>query len=494
MKASVSPLSILLLGILGFLSGCATRPVNPPVTQIDPDGGYRFETRHRKAVDQENLVILAFSGGGTRAAAFSYGVLEFLRRAEMVMPNGQKVRMLDEIDVITGVSGGSFTALSYALYGDKLFDESEKRFLKRNVQGEIVSRVLSPTYWPSLASTAWGRSELAANLYDEILFNNATFGDLGKGKGPMVLVAATDITTGSRFTFHQREFDAICSDLSKFPLSRAAAASSAVPVVLSPITLNNYGGTCNWVDPDWIKPFSDPNNPSRPAARIMRTVAAEHAFANGAKRPYLHLVDGGVSDNVGMRNVLESLEMLEALSDSGIPTPLDKVRRVIVFMVNSMSSPKTNWDESESPPGTVDILLKAAGTPIDHYSYEAAELLRDTAARWRTARLIKNSPAMKANKDPEVQAALRAPMAEIYAIDVSFQSLDDQAERDYLNQLPTSFVLDDEAVDRLRAAAGKIILKAPDFKRLQTDVSLTFGPDPIYPPAPVKTETPPLGG
>ena len=98
MKASVSPLSILLLGILGFLSGCATRPVNPPVTQIDPDGGYRFETRHRKAVDQENLVILAFSGGGTRAAAFSYGVLEFLRRAEMIMPNGQKVRMLDEID------------------------------------------------------------------------------------------------------------------------------------------------------------------------------------------------------------------------------------------------------------------------------------------------------------------------------------------------------------------------------------------------------------
>ena len=101
---------------------------------------------------------------------------------------------------------------------------------------------------------------------------------------------------------------------------------------------------------------------------------------------------------------------------------------------------------------------------------------------------------MKANKDPEVQAALRAPMAEIYTIDVSFQSLDDQAERDYLNQLPTSFVLDDEAVDRLRAAAGKIILKAPDFKRLQTDVSLTFGPDPIYPPASVKTETPPLGG
>ena len=227
---------------------------------------------------------------------------------------------------------------------------------------------------------------------------------------------------------------------------------------------------------------------------MMRTVAADHAFADGANRPYLHLVDGGVSDNVGMRNVLDALEALEALYDSGIPTPLDNARRIIIFMVNSMSSPKTHWDESESPPGTVDILLKAAGTPIDHYSYEAMELLKDTAARWRTARLIKNSAAMKANKDSEVTAAIRAPMADIYTIDVSFQALDDQTERDYLNELPTSFVLGDEAVDRLRAAAGNIIVKAPDFKRLQNDVSLTIGPDPIYPPAPVKKELPLLGG
>ena len=494
-KAKIRPLAILILGFLGFLSGCATRPVNPPITQIDPSSGYRFDTRHREAVDQENLVILAFSGGGTRAAAFSYGVLEFLRRAEMVMPNGKKIRMLDEIDVITGVSGGSFTALSYALYGDKLFDDYEKRFLKRNVQGEIVSRVLSPTYWPSLASTAWGGSEIAANLYDEILFNNATFGDLNKGPGPMVLVGATDITTGSRFTFHQAEFDAICSDISKFPLSRAAAASSAVPVVLSPVTLNNYGGTCNWTIPAWLKPFSDADNPSRPAARLMRTVASEQAYADGANRPYLHLVDGGVSDNVGMRNVLDSLEMLEALYDTGIPTPLDKVRRIIVFVVNSVSTPKTNWDKYEEPPGTVDILLKAAGTPIDHNSWEAIELLKDTAARWRTARLIKNSAAMKNNKDPAIDAAIRAPMANIYTIDVSFHSLDDSGERDYLNQLPTSFVLDDEAVDRLRAAAGKIIANSPAFKRLQTEVSLTVGPDPIYaPPRPPKVEPPPLGG
>ena len=372
------------LAVLLLLGGCATRPINPPITQADPSKGYRYETRQAEFKDKSNLVILAFSGGGTRAAAFSYGVLEFLRKTEVVGPRGNRVRLLDEVDVITGVSGGSFTALAYGLYGEKLFADYEQRFLKRDVQGEIISRTFSPSNWGKLSSTGWGRSELAAQLYDEILFNGATFGDLDRGEGPLILASATDISTGSRFVFNQRIFDIICSDLNAVPLSRAAAASSAVPVVLSSITINNYGGTCNRTAPDWVKIFLDSDNPPRPAARAIRSLKAEEAFGDSVHRPYLHLVDGGVSDNVGMRSVLDTLEVLEALHEAGLPTLFDNVRRIIVFVVNSLSSPPTKWDESESPPGTVDILLKSAGTPIDAFSYEAVELLKDTAAQWQT--------------------------------------------------------------------------------------------------------------
>ena len=409
-----------------LLAGCATRPINPPITQTDPSRGYRFETRQAHAKDTDNLVVLAFSGGGTRAAAFSYGVLEFLRRTEIVGPKGNKVRLLDEVDIITGVSGGSFTALAYGLYGDKLFTEYEQRFLKRNVQGEIIARAFNPVYWPKLASTTWGRSELAAQLYDEILFNGATFGDLDRGDGPLILASATDISTGARFTFSQGIFDVICSDLGAVQLSRAAAASSAVPVVLSSITITNYGGTCNSAPPAWAKPFVGSQNPPRPAARAVRSFRADAAFGDSVHRPYLHLVDGGVADNVGMRAVLDALEILESLHDIGAPTPLDSARRIIVFVVNSQSSPPTNWDESETPPGTVDILLKAAGTPIDSYSYESVELLKDTATRWQTLRRIRDSAAMKANVDPAIAAAMRVPNAEIYAIDVSFAELKDE--------------------------------------------------------------------
>ena len=122
--------SLWVWAALLLLGGCATRPINPPITQTDPSVGYRFETRQARDRNKENLVILAFSGGGTRAAAFSYGVLEFLRRTEVVGAQGNKVRLLDAVDVITGVSGGSFTALAYGLYGDQLFANYEELFLK----------------------------------------------------------------------------------------------------------------------------------------------------------------------------------------------------------------------------------------------------------------------------------------------------------------------------------------------------------------------------
>lgn len=465
--------ALAALAVVAVVAGCATRPVNPPLQAIAADRGYSFQSRQKHFKAQENLVVLAFSGGGTRAAAFSYGVLEFLRRTEIAGPGGARTRLLDAVDVITGVSGGSFTALAYGLYGEALFADYEQRFLKRDVQSALIARALSPTRWIDLASPRWGRSELAAELYDEILFNGATFGDLDRGTGPLIIASATDLSSGARFPFTQTIFDVLCSDLDAVPLSRAAAASSAVPVIFSPVTMNNYGGRCNFAFPSWASQFMTSANPPRPAMRAIKELKDAQAYGDGVRRPFLHLVDGGVSDNVGMRGVLDLIQLLEALKSAGMPTPLDHVRRIVVMVVNSLSSPPVAWDASESPPGTVAVLVKATGVPIDHYSYEAVELLKDMSVRWRTMRELRDLAGCSTDKASPVCAELSGPAAEIYAIDVSFARLPDAAERDYLNRQPTTFALPGEAVDRLRAAAGTIILASPEFQRLLRDTGAT---------------------
>jgi NTE family protein len=460
-------LGVLALVLLALLGRSAHRPINPPLSKVQTTSDERFEGMERwSRGEHEDLVILAFSGGGTRAAAFSYGVLEALRDIEVAPAGGPPTRLLDEVDVITGVSGGSFTALGYGLYGDRLFDVFERSFLKRDVQGTLIRRILNPLNWGALWSSGSGRSELAAQLYDEILFHGATFGDLERAGGPVIAVGATDLTSGARIVFLPQNFDIMCADLTSFKLSRAAAASSAVPVVLSPVTIDNYGGHCGYRVPAWLRLFAEESNPPRPAARVLRRMGELEQLDDASQDRYFHLVDGAVSDNLGLRGVLDFLEAFEALRLAGQPTPLDHVRRIIIFVVNSASSPSLDWNEKESSPSALSILLKTSRVPIDRYANESIELLRDIDARWTAQRAIRDSAAVKDKTPPTVGWVANAVDADIYPIEVSFRVLADKKERDYLNQLPTSFALSADAVDRLRAAAKKIILASPEFQQM----------------------------
>ncbi len=326
--------------------------------------------------------------------------------------------------------------------------------------------MLNPLNWGALSSTGWGRSEIAAELYDKILFHGATFADLDRGNGPLISVTATDLATGFRLPFNQGVFNVLCSDLDAVPLSRAAAASSAVPVALSPVTLNNYGGTCDFRIPPWLHRFENPATMPRPAARVAAWLKEMEVYNDGAEHPYVHLVDGGVSDNVGLRSVMDVLQAYLAARLIGEPTPLDHVRRIVVFVVNSQSDPSIDWDKRENPPGIVATLLKVTGEPIDRNSDEAIEQLKDMAANWQLLRRIRNSPAFAAKKDPTLNAVMNAPNIDLHVVDVSFGALKNRAEAQYLDNLPTSFSLPDRAVDRLRAAAGEILRESPEFQQL----------------------------
>ena len=134
-----------ITSVLLLLSGCAVRGVvvNTPGPQLNKESSYSIRAYQQKWEADENALMLAFSGGGTRAAALSYGVLKELRDTPVPTDGGSK-RLLDEVHIITSVSGGSFTAAYYGLHGDGIFDDFEEVFLRQDVEGALFRRLLNP--------------------------------------------------------------------------------------------------------------------------------------------------------------------------------------------------------------------------------------------------------------------------------------------------------------------------------------------------------------
>lgn len=433
-----------LAALLGF-AGCAHYRGNAPKTADRADGYYYH--RHKRANNSEDiLVLLAFSGGGTRAASFSYGLLEALRDVTFEV-EGKQRRLLDEVDVISSVSGGSVTAAAYGVHGDRVFEVFEPAFLKRNIDGILAFQALNPYHWPMLWSSTYSRSDMASRYYDKILFNNARFQDLLTNNSPFLVLNGTDIVTGVRLSFTQHFFDVLASDLDSYPISGAVAASSAVPGVLTPITLNNFSGRHPVTSPAWVakKYGQDPGPGGRQAEALS-------AFLNSTNYPYLHVVDGGVSDNLGLRVYLDALSFMESDPELADQTLLKKVRKVVFISVNAAVHNEKIWDRKARTPGSIPVVMAADARMIEHYSTDTLAWFREALGKLR--------------QQPDLQGKV-----DFYAIDLSFKKFNDPSRMAYFLSLPTTFNLSDEVVDELKAAAHTLLHENPDFKKLMADLN-----------------------
>lgn len=458
-----------LLGSLLLVASCASfTPGNPPLQKYAPEAGYRFERLAHEGNSDELFVIVTFSGGGTRAAALAYGVLEALRDTSIEW-QGRRRSLLDEVDVISSISGGSFPAAYYALRGKQMFDEFPDRFLYRPIQGDLISLALTPTSWFKLAASSYGRSDLAAEFYHREVFRGATYAEvIARNRRPFVILNATDMTTGAQFPFTQDQFDLLCSDLAGVPLARAAASSSAFPGGLTALTFQNYAGSCQYRQPAWVALAAEDHasrvNPRRTARAQNRLSLA----AAGPVRPYLHLTDGGVADNLGLRGPLEAIastnhpwSVLQRMNKK-------QVNKLVVLVVNAATNPATARDQSASVPGLIDTLTTAATVPLDNYSFDTIELLQKTLGEFNAdARLVEGCNRLSAAKGG--QCALRLPVphqVDLYPIQVAFDYLESREERSWFKNLPTNFELPRATVDKLRAVGRRLLGEDPQFQNL----------------------------
>ncbi len=441
--------SILIAAIGVFAGGCAHWPATPRLEQAGAPG-YRLTDVVRPGQSDDLLVVLAISGGGTRAAALGYGVLEELRRTE-VLVNGARRRLLDEVDVISAVSGGTLPATYYALRGDKAFEEFEAKVLSRNLEHELLLRIVTPSNWFRLPSGTFGKSDLFAELYDETVFDHATFSDLKQAKGPFVIINGTDVTSGARFSYTQDCFDAICGDLSKVTLGRAVATSTALPPLLTPITLENRGGTCGRKAPAWQATAEAAIGQSETPGRALLRARALQSYADPA-RPYIHIFDGGLSENLGLAEVLRAFELLKVDPDETVLPALRRARKVVVITVNALRFPEVNWDRSPAPPDTDILTDQMWSIPVDRISYDAVEQVREKLAAW------------------QAEAPAGGPKRRGYLAQVTFDNLKDPSELLYFKRVKTSLTLPKEQVDQLREVGGRLLREAPAFRRLLDDL------------------------
>jgi NTE family protein len=460
-----TPRAIQALVVTLIISGCAHYPVNPPLAKSAVREGYRFSTVPPRTNSAQMLTILTFSGGGMRASAVAYGVLEELARTQLGRGADQR-RFLDDVDVISAVSGGSFTAAYYALYGDRLFTDFESKFLKRDISGALMLQLLMPRNWARLAAPAYNRSDLAADYYDSRLFGHCTFADLMRdGSRPFLMINATDVGLGSHFEFTQDQFDLIGSDLSKFHIARAVAASSAFAPLLPPILLKNYANTNS--SPDMASLFSNMATWDASGGKTNRSTE-QRPDAELQQRPFIHLLDGGQADNLALRGFLTPVIEHCSFWDTLGQLYLLPIRRVVVIIVDAHTDGEESLDDRERTPGPLRLIRAASGVSVDLYSSDTLQLFRQNAQR-----AIHQIQSKRAEAAAKVSTGPNsAPVeAQLYLVELHLHNLSDQSDRRFFNSVPTTLSLPSKTVDRLRRISAGDLQKNEVFQQLLRDLN-----------------------
>lgn len=446
----------VLVSVL-LTTGCSAigKIENRPISEL-PTVQKRYSTpyfnQHRPVGD--NFIYLAFSGGGTRAAALSYGLLEELRDTRL-HTDGQEIRLLDDVDRISSVSGGSFTSAYYGLFGDQIFDDFKDVFLYEDVQGNLSNLVFDFFNILERLFTDTSRTETAINYYDKHIFRGKTFADIQNSGGPMILINASDLNAHSQFIFTQGQFDFLCSNLSDFKVARAVAASSAVPVLFRPILIERHDD-CNFQKPTWLAD-AEKRLKNNEDGRLKETVTALNFYLDKDNPPYVTLVDGGVTDNLGLRTILRTINVAggakkvyqQALEQGKTLKP---PKRMVVMVVNASTTSETNIGINKTLPSIGDTLSALTDMQLHLYNTETNSLIKKQLIEWSQSISTKEHPIIP------------------YFIELDVSDIKDPQERLYFNRIPTSFSLEKEQADRLIETAKRLLRQNSEYQKLLKDL------------------------
>jgi NTE family protein len=400
------------------------------------------------------LVLVGFSGGGKRSAAFGHGVLRGMRQVPVRLDGAPGSTLLEEVDFVAGVSGGSFPAAHYALHGETSFETFPDEFLHRDINAYIFGTYLLPWNWEWLVNPYYGTNDRMAEIYDRLMFRGATYADLGRRRRPALSVNATDIGYGLPFGFTAFNFDLICSDLASFPLARAVAASNGFPGLFTPITLQNHRGKGCLLPP-----------PPRPDRTVVRADFRTRQIAETMDRyldpeqtKWIHLMDGGISDNLALRGLLNSLILLDQ-QPQAYAEALRRLRRVVLISVDGQAVTDPSLPRRRVVGGLLDVFDAVSGTQIDAYNVETLML-----AELQLSRLVAHAKEARCRQGPVVDGH-RCDDVLGLLVRISLSDFPNGQERERLQAIPTGLTIAPEYVEMLVRAGESMARDDEELRR-----------------------------
>jgi NTE family protein len=445
------------------MASACTYPVrNQQATLLATDTGYRW-TNLKRAHPSDTLLIVTASGGGTRAAALELSVLKAMQQIRLETGD----TLSDEIDILSSVSGGSVTAAYFALRGSDGFADLETNFIRKDGISALLTSGLNPVGLARLSTPAVERIDLLIDYLSKTLFtHHETYADLlAKGRRPYLILNAADMVDGIPFAFTQNNFDLLCSDLLQMPLATAVAASAAFPVALSPVTLKNYS-RCPAQDalPDWPPAWAvaDADTDWHTSPERTDRGRAELAYAAGRKAPtpkdYIHLLDGGIADNLGIA------EPYRILTTNGAPPQFmsafaqGDIKNIVFIMINARSFAASTLDQEHATPGIVDMLLGSIDSSIDRTTAGSAQRLRDGLGE----RFEADAADLEASQ-PEMAANLRKMPDHTKLLEIDFDAINDSTCRRRFQSIGTSWTNTNAEINSLLDVGGALLASDPSF-------------------------------
>ncbi len=344
----------VVLGSLA-LASCVS-VYNLPGNQPLPAGAINsLAIMDAPAYDDDVQVALSFSGGGTRAAAFSFGVLQELDRTRRAR-SGKS--LLDNVSFVSGVSGGSVTAAYFGLKKRAALEDFRERFLLRNAEEGLRTNVSLANLDRALGGGV--NDSQFSRWLDQNLFEGATFASFGAHPRPWVWINASDIYNRTPFVFGAVAFGALCSDIRSYKIADAVAASAAVPLAFAPVVLETFPG-CAAHMPEWIERAR--RNPE--AQPLLRSFAEAVSRYHDGSMKYVKLLDGGLVDNFGLAGISIGMLAAERPYEPLTERQAAHVRRLMFVVVDAGRGLSGNWSNSLEGPTGVDLVSAAADTAID---------------------------------------------------------------------------------------------------------------------------------